>query len=281
MSTLNLLKLGSTGTAVKALQKALFNLGYGMGKNSHYAYNMAIDGHYGKRTQRAVMAFQKSVGLLADGIAGKRTRSHLQLIKGESVQPYHLTDNDVRSAARMLKVSIAVIRTVSEVESNGDGFIAENRPKILFERHWMSRMLKRYNLNALRTTLLKKQPNICNTKTGGYRGGMHEWTRFNKAAKFHEDSAICSASWGRYQIMGFHYEDLNFTSPKAFKDSMCKDEGEHLKAFVKFIRNDPKLHNALKELDWETFARIYNGKGYAKNKYDMRLAAAYSRYTNL
>lgn len=264
-------RLGDTGPVVKRLQKALVEKGH----------KLLIDGDFGKGTQKALVAFQKSIGLLADGVAGKRTRRSLGLLKGIGVQPYHLTDNDVRTVARMLKAPIAAIRAVSEVESSGGGFIKESLPKILFERHWMCRMLKKNKLTKVRTEMQLKHPMLCSTKTGGYRGGLHEWTRFEKASTFHADSAICSTSWGRYQLMGFHYKDLGFKSAEAFKTAMTISEGEHIKAFAKFIRNDARLHQALKDQDWKTFARIYNGKGYAKNKYDTKLAEAYERYSSM
>jgi putative chitinase len=64
------LKLGSTGAAVKRLQRALKAAGFSPG---------AVDGDFGPATQAAVIAFQKGEGLLADGIAGPRTLSALDL----------------------------------------------------------------------------------------------------------------------------------------------------------------------------------------------------------
>ena len=54
---------------IKALQQALFDHGFNPGK---------ADGSFGLGTQAAVMAFQRSAGLLADGIAGVRTLAALQ-----------------------------------------------------------------------------------------------------------------------------------------------------------------------------------------------------------
>jgi peptidoglycan L-alanyl-D-glutamate endopeptidase CwlK len=54
---------------IKALQRALLKRGFNPGK---------IDGVFGLGTQAAVLAFQRSEGLLADGIAGVRTLAALQ-----------------------------------------------------------------------------------------------------------------------------------------------------------------------------------------------------------
>jgi peptidoglycan L-alanyl-D-glutamate endopeptidase CwlK len=61
---MNALKVGMLGDAVQQLQKALKDHGFDPG---------TIDQQFGTGTEAAVIAFQKSAGLLADGIAGPRT----------------------------------------------------------------------------------------------------------------------------------------------------------------------------------------------------------------
>jgi predicted chitinase len=74
---MEVLRMGSKGTQVKALQKRLKELGFNPG---------AIDGDFGPAVQAAVLAFQKSKRLLADGIVGSRTLHALGLSK-ESALP--------------------------------------------------------------------------------------------------------------------------------------------------------------------------------------------------
>jgi putative chitinase len=64
------MRLGSTGPDVAALQLRLRELGFGSGD---------ADGNFGPTTQAAVMAFQQSKGLAADGVAGPRTIAELGL----------------------------------------------------------------------------------------------------------------------------------------------------------------------------------------------------------
>lgn len=64
------LTIGTDSDDVKLLQAALKQQGFDPGM---------LDGHFGAGTQAAVMAFQKSSGLLADGIAGPRTLAALGL----------------------------------------------------------------------------------------------------------------------------------------------------------------------------------------------------------
>ena len=64
-----ILKVGSTGSDVKALQNKLIELGYLSGK---------ADGVYGSKTAAAVKAFQRASKLTADGVAGEKTISKLE-----------------------------------------------------------------------------------------------------------------------------------------------------------------------------------------------------------
>lgn len=64
------LRLGDQGEAVKALQQALLTHGFNPG---------LVDGEFGGGTEAAVIAFQRSEGLLADGVAGPRTQAELGL----------------------------------------------------------------------------------------------------------------------------------------------------------------------------------------------------------
>lgn len=50
-----------------------------------------------------------------------------------------------------------------------------------------------------------------------------------------------------------------------------------LDLFVRFIKGN-KWDVFLRNKDWGSFARRYNGPGYAQNKYDKKLAAAYEKY---
>jgi putative chitinase len=64
------LQLGASGDAVTALQQALFNAGFSPG---------AIDGNFGPATRAAVLAFQSSEKLVADGVVGPDTAIKLHL----------------------------------------------------------------------------------------------------------------------------------------------------------------------------------------------------------
>ncbi|MBO4338615.1 MAG: spore cortex-lytic enzyme [Clostridiales bacterium] len=68
-------KLGSRSDEVRRIQTKLKQLGY---------YNGTIDGIYGTQTRKAVINFQRSCGLTADGIAGPKTLLYLGLSESSS-----------------------------------------------------------------------------------------------------------------------------------------------------------------------------------------------------
>lgn len=61
---MNLIKQGSKGADVKAVQFFLIGLGF---------YRGAVDGDFGPMTKTAVVGYQKSRGLVADGVIGNLT----------------------------------------------------------------------------------------------------------------------------------------------------------------------------------------------------------------
>src|SRR5690606_26373222 len=91
-------------------------------------------------------------------------------------------------------------------------------------------------------------------------------------------AAYCSASWGAFQIMGYHYESLGYKSINDFVAKMDEHEREHLIAFGKFLEAN-NLITHLKNKDWAKFARGYNGPAYKLNKYDIKLEKAYKKYS--
>lgn len=175
------------------------------------------------------------------------------------------------SAARTLGVPVAAIKAIAEVESKGEGFLPDGQPKILFEAHIFSRLTKgRYD---------KSHPDISSPKWNPklYKGGAGEHRRLAKAVKLDRNAALMSASWGRFQIMGFNWKAAGFNSLQSFINAMYHDK-EGLIPLVRLILNHPDMHEALRRLDFARFAYYYNGSGYAQHGYHTCIAAAYKKY---
>lgn len=113
-----------------------------------------------------------------------------------------------------------------------------------------------------------------------YRGGEKEHERLARALALDGEAALQSASWGRFQIMGFNHKAAGYKTVDDFVAAMKESEGKHLDAFIRFLQARG-LDRPLREKRWEDFARGYNGAGFAKNKYDEKLRKAYERHATV
>lgn len=187
-----------------------------------------------------------------------------------------LNETNIQNAARTLGVPVASVVAVCSVESKGDGFLPDGRPIILFERHVMYERIKAKFGKTRADNLASRYPAIINPKPGGYGKTSEQPGRMEQAADLIDRScALESASWGLFQIMGYHWGTLGYPTLQSFINAMYASEGQQLEAFVRFIKSNPRTHEALKRRDWKQFARLYNGPNYAANKYDTKLADAF------
>ena len=176
-----------------------------------------------------------------------------------------MSEGDIATAAEALGCEVAAVKAVIDVESRG-GFFADNRPKILFERHVFSR-LTGGRFDANHSGISSKTP-------GGYTGGPPEYGRLAEAIALDRAAALKSASWGAFQIMGENFGVAGFADVESFVQAMCQSENNQLRAFVGFVRGNG-LADELQRHDWAGFARGYNGPNFKKNNYDAKLAAAF------
>ncbi|WP_394183022.1 N-acetylmuramidase family protein [Marinomonas posidonica] len=183
-----------------------------------------------------------------------------------------LKEADFEQAAELLSCDVAAIKAVSEVESSGSGYFKNNAPCILFEAHQFSK----YSGHRFD----ESHPDISSPKWDRslYVGGEKEYERLQKAMELDRSAALKSASFGRYQIMGFNHEAAGYEDVESFVSDMFFAERHHLIAFVHFIKSNNRLLEAIQNLDWSTFARYYNGPSYAENHYDEKLQSAYEKH---
>lgn len=87
-------KMGSRGSEVKEIQTRLKKWGY---------FNDTVDGIYGTKTKNAVIYFQRKNGLVADGIAGKKTLAKMGISSSSSANgtsDYNLLARVISAEAR-------------------------------------------------------------------------------------------------------------------------------------------------------------------------------------
>lgn len=159
---------------------------------------------------------------------------------------------------------------VLSVETSGCGYLADRRPKILFERHYFHRLTHgRFD---------RTNPDISAPTAGGYgEGGAHQYERLAAAIALDRDSALRSASWGIGQIMGANFDAAGFGSAEEMVAAFVTGEDAQLAGMARFMAHEG-MKPALSAGKWATLARMYNGKDYAKHRYDEKLGTYYTRF---
>lgn len=271
------IKYNNKTSEVVTLCEMLNNLGYNLMVSD--SFTLAVDA--------AVKDFQSKHNLVVDGIVGTKSWSKLYELNLQFTNhnDKFLSEQDLIHFSNIFELELATVKAVNEVESSGKGFLLSGKPKILFEGHVFWRELERRSVNP---------NNYWNNNTADvlykswtkkyYVGGEGEYLRLQKAMQIGSgqdfvDAANASASWGCFQIMGFHALPLGYTSIDDFVQKMQLNEGEHLKAFGQFLKIN-HLISYLQNKEWDEFARRYNGASYKVNKYDIKLAHAYAKYSN-
>lgn len=186
-----------------------------------------------------------------------------------------LSADDYTWAAKELSCEVASIKAVAMVESAGGGFQMQIdgtlAPLILFEAHIFGRLTGyRYN---------QTHPNISSRgwNRALYGNSLNQHRRLDEASKLDRNAALQSCSWGKFQLMGCEWEQNGYKSLQDFINAMFRSERDHLEGFVNFIKRKPKLMPAIQQRDWKTFAYYYNGPGYKKNNYDVKMEQWYDK----
>lgn len=208
---------------------------------------------------------EHGASLVEDGKYGPATRSAV-LATFSNVSAPAVTETDILTLASRLGCSTKQIKAVASVESAGGGYDKNGRPKILFERHYFHRL----TLGKFSTT-----PFSAPTR-GGY--SEDSWQKLADACACDPWAAFQSASWGKFQVMGAHWNALGYLSPWSMAWTMRQDEFGHYEALARFVEHFG-LVEALRALstdpdDCRAFASRYNGPAYAVNNYHVKLAEA-------
>lgn len=180
-----------------------------------------------------------------------------------------LSSDGLAAAASLVGGDIAALWTVIAVETAGCGFLPDRRPRILFERHIFS---ARTNCH-----FDGSHPQISGSPGAYGAAGAHQYERLAVATSCDRRAALESASWGLGQIMGFNAASANFRDAEDMVERMINREDEQILGMACFIRTSG-MDGPLQRRDWTSFARRYNGRSFAINKYDQKLASAYATF---
>ncbi|OJW85076.1 MAG: hypothetical protein BGO69_01805 [Bacteroidetes bacterium 46-16] len=191
-----------------------------------------------------------------------------------------LTEHQYGDAAKLIACDVPSVKAVAQVEANGNGFLKDGRPKILFEGHVFWKQLLKNGIDPQSIQVGNEDilyPVWDPAKVRKYYN-MDQYARLEKAKQINEDAALKSASWGAFQIMGFNYAACGYNSVQNFVDAQSDDYNQLL-SFCNYIKK-VHLNVNLQHQDWKGFARGYNGPDYWKNQYDIKLKNAYDGFKN-
>lgn len=141
-----------------------------------------------------------------------------------------LNEAGLENTSELIGSDAASIWTVISVETSGAGFLADKRPKILFERHIFSRETgHQYD---------ESHPDTSNPSPGGYGAiGAYPYERLEAAIALNRETALKSASWGLVQIMGFNCQAAGFQDVEEMAIGMKDSENVQLSAMMTFLKS--------------------------------------------
>lgn len=178
------LKQGSRGTDVKKMQQKLKNWGY---------YTGSVDGIFGSGTKKAVVYFQKSNGLTADGIVGKKTLAALGMTlssdSSENVTGSY-SEADIQLLARLI---YGEARGESYVGQVAVGAVVMNRIKSSSFPNTMSGVIyQRYAFTAVDDGQINLTPNETARKAA--LDAINGWDP-SYGAIYYYNPATATSSW--------------------------------------------------------------------------------------
>ena len=184
---------------------------------------------------------------------------------------------EITQAARDLGLEAASLLAVADVESGGQAFAlvaGGGEPMIRCEGHYFDRRLTGDKLALARRKGLASPHAgaIANPATQEAR-----WHMLEQAAAIDAKAAYESVSWGLGQVMGAHWQWLGVAGVEALAAQARASVAGQTRLMALYIEK-AGLTAALRDCDWDAFARGYNGPAYKQYGYDDKLRAAYAHY---
>lgn len=219
-----------------------------------------------------VMELQRRLGVAADGVCGPKTRAALSARLTNTSAPA-LTAGDFAWAADRLGIGQKMIRAVRKVEAPRGAFDDQGRPSILYERHKFCAFTDgRFTAGRAQLSWPKWVP-------GTYGPFSAQYGKLLDACALDPGAALRACSWGAFQVLGEHAERLGYGDALSMAEALTASERAHLESFVRYVErfglvDELRQCRAGDALSCVPFVRGYNGPGYAKVGYHVKLAAA-------
>lgn len=249
-------KQGDTGPAVESLQRELRAYGFSPGR---------IDGRFGPATRAAVLAYQRSEGLLADGIVGPLTRSCLWFEK--------------KSAYTFGTGAITVDRVAEIFPYTPIGSISRNLPHVVDALERYDMLEKPLVIIALATIRAETEPfepidelpSRFNTSPRGHLFDLYDYRRDlgnqgpPDGARFRGRGFVQLTGRANYRALGrfIGVGERLLRAPELANDPSIA--ATVLVAFLSMRRR--RLKEALVERDWRRARRLVNGGSHGLERF--------------
>lgn len=180
-----------------------------------------------------------------------------------------------------LGIEKAVMLAIARQESHKSSFRQKGQATILYERHKMWKYLREdlgKNVEEL-DALSKLYPDLVNKRQGGYGTYEEQYSKLAKAKTIDYDCAIKACSWGKFQVLGANFEGV-FQNPKELEAAVNICEIQQFKLFRGYLTKTNGMIKALKNKDWKTIAKLYNGSAWEtiNPKYAENIKKYYEEY---
>jgi hypothetical protein len=191
--------------------------------------------------------------------------------------------------AERLGIEPAVALAVLMTETISEPFSADGRMSIRFENHlfydhWGKQNETQFHqyfaFDANRKWQEHRWRPAADADWQSFHGNQDaEWRVFELARSLDEHAALLSTGMGAPQIMGFNHAAIGFTTVEAMYDAFRQDAGNQLTGLFRFVEANG-LIDPLRQGDYMTFARSYNGPGQAA-AYQQRMIELLAIYQKL
>ncbi|WP_081738791.1 N-acetylmuramidase domain-containing protein [Mesorhizobium ciceri] len=175
-----------------------------------------------------------------------------------------------------LKCEPSALQAVAEVESAGQvTAMVKGRmePLIRWEGHYFDQ-----RLTGSQRAVARAQ-GLASPTAGAVKNPASQakrWEIVTRATLINRQAALESFSIGLGQVMTAHWKRLGFASVDAMIARARDSAAGQIDIMARFIEKFG-LADELQRLDFTGFARGYNGSGFRKNGYHLKMAAAYQR----
>jgi hypothetical protein len=181
---------------------------------------------------------------------------------------------EIDTLAKGYDIDTAALMAIIEVESNGVLFGYDNRPVIRWEGHYFDRLVP-----AAKRAEARKA-GLAHPKVGGVKNPKSQKARYEmllRAMRIDKVAALSSISIGVGQVMGAHWEALDYASVQDMFQKASEGLAGQVELMLRYIVRFGLL-DEIQRHDWAAFARGYNGPAYKRYAYDTKMARAYKKY---